>query len=179
MGIDPINDALMINLQQPRDASEVQPVQIQRDGLVSDRLLIPARFGSRCVLVPARFAQIPLATRWIQAIFDLPGRIFTAWTFIHLTSLPCLFIFRHSRLMIDIQVEGTSGLLRLMKWVIQYVDYNGTPHIKTVTDSSKVELEEGISASPIGIYTMIDGTPSRVLFTVSTPFGKRTDVWQS
>jgi nucleoside phosphorylase len=61
---------------------------------------------------------------------------------------------------IDIDVISKTGTLEIIKLVIEYLDRSG--YRKTET---------------IGIYTMIRGTPEKIVFSVTSPFEHQTMEW--
>lgn len=79
-----------------------------------------------------------------------------------------------------ITLAATVGAqpLPVIKWVVRYRDAAGEEHQLVQTGSHlSVHLPGPIAASPVGIYALLVGTPSRILFRVSTPLTEENAEW--
>lgn len=61
----------MIDIQCPGNPSEVKSIDVQTHRLVADSLRIANLMRFSCISSVTDLTLIPLATRWIDACFDL------------------------------------------------------------------------------------------------------------
>jgi len=92
MGFNPIGDTLVVHLQEVRDASQVQPIQIRHlHGLLTGGFIIAAQFRFGGVGALAGSPIIALGARRVLTIFNLAFAGLTVRTSVHSSILHLFF----------------------------------------------------------------------------------------
>ena len=95
MRFDPIRHRLMRDAERAPNPPEIHPIDIQREGLPTDRFRITLQLGFRRLFPLTRFTEIPLAPRRVLPDFELPVGAGAMGT-LHGMSLPSTLSFCHS-----------------------------------------------------------------------------------
>lgn len=79
---------------------------------------------------------------------------------------------------ISLAATGSDGPVDVIKWVVRYADTARGEQEIVVTDGQlTVDLPGPMQAAPIGVYTLLSGTPTRISFSVATPIEQREIEW--
>ena len=98
VSVNPINNRLMIDSEQPADPSEIVTFDIHSDSLFPNFFGVTARLWLDCIGSAAIPTQHSLRSRTISPCFYLPLFIFTTWTFLtHLPKISYQRSFSHSQ----------------------------------------------------------------------------------
>jgi nucleoside phosphorylase len=82
-----------------------------------------------------------------------------------------------TQLRLDVAALGAEGPIEVVELVVEYEDRNGRQRGETVKRSSSIEIGEPIAKGQIGVYLLIDGTPSRIEFRAKTWAATKTAAW--
>ena len=69
MGVEPVDDALVMHSQLPAYCSKAHPFQAQAQGLLSEGSIVAVRFGVGCEVPLARLTPEPLAAASVETCF--------------------------------------------------------------------------------------------------------------
>ena len=115
MRFDPIRHRLMRDAERAPNPPEIHPIDIQREGLPTDRFRITLQLGFRRLFPLTRFTEIPLAPRRVLPDFELPVGAGAMGT-LHGMSLPSTLSFCHSRASGAIGQDARTILASELGW---------------------------------------------------------------